>query len=232
MSTEGDKEANAHAKGRSLAPRLLRGFALCLLGTASLARAEYFIYQEADGTRWLTDHRLGGQQYRLVGKYGRPTATKSCHGVTHKTLEHRAKPHMAVLQEYADQYELDPLLVKAVITVESCFDTHAVSRVGAKGLMQLMPATAETLGVYNVFSARDNIRGGTRYLSEMLQRYQQNTQLALAAYNAGPKAVDKYGGIPPYQETQKYVKRVLNHYERYRTALGLNNPAPEPVEIP
>ena len=150
---------------------------------------------------------MGGDQYKLVGKYGRPTATKSCHGVTHKALEHRAKPHMAVLEEYADRYELDPLLVKAVITVESCFDTHAVSRVGAKGLMQLIDSTAQDYGVKDVFDPTENIMAGSRYLRKLIDRF-GDVQLGLAAYNAGPGNVKKYGGIPPFRETQAYVRKV------------------------
>lgn len=177
---------------------------------------EYYIYKESDGTKWFTDHKLGGEQYKLVGTYGRPTATKACRGVTQRIMENRARYVMPLITEYAELYELDALLIKAVVTVESCFDTHAVSRVGAKGLMQLMPATAESVGVYNVFNARQNISGGTRYFSKMLKRYQNDHSLALAAYNAGPQAVDKYAGIPPYKETQGYVKKVLKYYTKYQ----------------
>lgn len=110
---------------------------------------------------------------------------------------------------------MDAGLIKAIIAVESCFDTHAVSRVGAQGLMQLMPATAAELGVRNAFSATQNIQGGVRYFRNMLDRFEHNIELALAAYNAGPRAVERYGGIPPYAETQTYVQRVLMHYSRY-----------------
>jgi soluble lytic murein transglycosylase-like protein len=102
--------------------------------------------------------------------------------------------------------------VKAVIRVESCFDVQAVSRVGARGLMQLMPATASELGVKNAFDAEQNIEGGVRYLRKMLERFDNDTEMAVAAYNAGPQAVARHRGVPPYEETQRYVKRVLAEY--------------------
>ncbi len=109
---------------------------------------------------------------------------------------------------------LQPALVKAVIAAESNFDPDAVSRKGAQGLMQLMPKTARDLGVENPFHPVDNVRGGSRYLRRMLDRY-GDVERALAAYNAGPTAVDRYGGVPPYRETRDYVKRVLTYYRHY-----------------
>jgi len=110
---------------------------------------------------------------------------------------------------------IEPELVKAVIAAESNFQPEAVSRVGAQGLMQLMPQTASELGVKKPFRARDNVDGGARYLRKMLDRYGDVTR-ALAAYNAGPEAVDRYQGVPPYSETQAYVKRVLDYYRGYK----------------
>lgn len=109
---------------------------------------------------------------------------------------------------------LPPALIKAVIHAESAFDPNAVSRKGAMGLMQLMPGTAAELGVSRPFSAEQNVRGGSRYLRQLHERY-EDWQHALAAYNAGPTAVDRYEGIPPYAETQAYVERVLSYYRRY-----------------
>ncbi len=114
----------------------------------------------------------------------------------------------------AREHRVQPALVKAVIAAESNFDPGAVSRKGAQGLMQLMPSTAATLGVADPLHPVDNVRGGVRYLRAMLDRF-GDTPLALAAYNAGPTAVDRYGGIPPYPETRDYVQRVLTYYRRY-----------------
>ena len=113
------------------------------------------------------------------------------------------------IREIAARHGVAADLVEAVIRVESAFNPRAVSNKGAQGLMQLMPRTASSLGVRNVFDPRENIDGGVRHLRYLLDKYPGNVPFALAAYNAGEKAVDQYGGIPPYAETQQYVQKIL-----------------------
>jgi hypothetical protein len=125
-----------------------------------------------------------------------------------------------VIWEAAQKHKVDYALVKAVIKAESNFDPLAISRAGAKGLMQLMPATAGDLGVNDSFQPEDNIHGGVRYLRYLLDLFGGNLRLALAAYNAGENAVFRYNGIPPYKETRTYIQRVLRSLQNYRSDPG------------
>ena len=117
-----------------------------------------------------------------------------------------------VIERESARYGVDPLLVEAIIRNESGFNPKAVSRVGARGLMQLMPETAAQLGVTDAFDVEQNISGGTQYFSWQLQRFGGDVSLALAAYNAGPESVQRWNGIPPYQETIDYVQRIMEDY--------------------
>ena len=121
-----------------------------------------------------------------------------------------------LIDKYSEEHNLDADFVKAVIQQESGFNPNATSKCGAMGLMQLMPSTAESLGVTDAYDAEQNIYGGTKYLKGLMDRFGNNKELALAAYNAGPNAVKKYGGIPPYAETQNYVKKVLSNYDNMK----------------
>ncbi len=129
-----------------------------------------------------------------------------------KTLSQRLEQFNPIIVDMAEQFGVDENLVKAVIAQESYGNPNAESHAGAKGLMQLMDKTAEGLGVTDSFDPEQNIRGGVRYLKMMLDRY-DDVDLALAAYNAGPGNVDKYNGIPPFKETQHYVRRVMDYYK-------------------
>jgi soluble lytic murein transglycosylase-like protein len=121
---------------------------------------------------------------------------------------------MRMVGEVGAKHQIDPDLIASVVAAESAFNTRAVSRAGARGLMQLMPGTASQLGVGDSFRAEQNLAGGTEYLDSLLVHYHDNLTLALAAYNAGPGAVAKYGGIPPYSETRRYVARVIRDFNR------------------
>jgi len=123
-----------------------------------------------------------------------------------------------VINTISDRHHLDPDFISSVIHAESGFNPRAVSPKGAQGLMQLMPQTASKLGVSNAFDPRANVEGGTRYLSELLQRYNFDVIKALAAYNAGPQRVEQYRGVPPYYETRAYVARIVRDYNRKKLA--------------
>ncbi|RJP70180.1 MAG: lytic transglycosylase domain-containing protein [Candidatus Abyssobacteria bacterium SURF_17] len=131
-----------------------------------------------------------------------------------------------IIRIYAREYKVSPALVKAVIKAESDFDPYAVSSAGARGLMQLMPSTALEMQVDDIFDPVQNVAGGVQYLARMLELFNNDERLALAAYNAGPGNVLRYGGVPPFKETKAYVPKVLNYYDRYKS-----NPSPVKLKV-
>ena len=143
-------------------------------------------------------------------------------GVNFGKLRLNTSAYNTEIAEAARLHGVDPSIVRAIIHAESAYNPNALSRVGAQGLMQLMPATARRFGVTNAFDARQNIHGGVQYLAWLLRRFKGDLTLAAAGYNAGEGAVDKYKGVPPYSETQRYVERVRLLADRYRGQVAVN----------
>jgi len=182
-----------------------------------LAAPPVYSHKNANGTVVFSDAPLvNGQIVRTSyqAQYGRPVAKASCLGLSDTAMTEQAQLLGAIIESAAATHKVDADLLRAVAQTESCFDRKAVSSVGARGVMQLMPATAKELGVTDSFNADQNINGGARYLAKLLDRYNHDHRLALAAYNAGPGAVDKHDGVPPFPETQNYVIKVLNLYSK------------------
>jgi soluble lytic murein transglycosylase-like protein len=166
------------------------------------ADAQIYVSRDAHGTLVFSDQKID-QPIRVYEVAGAPAYR------TTKPVSSSAAGYEPLVREHAANNALRPELVRAVIQVESGFNPRATSPKGAMGLMQLMPATARELGVRNPYDPADNIRGGTKYLRQLLDKYRGNEELALAAYNAGSGAVDKYGErVPPYRETVDYVRKV------------------------
>ena len=193
-----------------LAIRLLTVSSALIVAQAAAANPAVYKFIDSRGVIHFSD-APSDARYRIIKP--RPKATRySRKARADVPINHG---YDSLIKREARANRLDPALIKAVIAAESNFSPRAVSRAGAQGLMQLMPRTAEQLGVEDPFGEAENVSGGTRYLREMLDRYGDLSR-ALAAYNAGPKAVDRYRGIPPYPETKAYVKRVLAYYRGYR----------------
>ncbi len=164
-----------------------------------------------------------------VGSVSRVTYTymETCYAcalrtdVDFATIRLNTEAYRQEIAAASRDFGVDEAVVRAIIHAESAYNPNAISRVGAQGLMQLMPATARRFGVANVFDIGQNIRGGVQYLAWLLRRFDGNLTLAAAGYNAGEGAVDRYRGVPPYDETQRYVQRVSVLAERYRTATAM-----------
>jgi soluble lytic murein transglycosylase-like protein len=191
-----------------------------LFFSVTTVAAQIYEYEGPDGTKWFTDHQIRERGYTLLRRMGYREVARVCSGLSEEALSGRIANHETAISTNARVQKVDKALVLAVIHVESCFNQHVISRAGAIGLMQLMPDTAKMLGVQNVFDASQNIHGGVKYLKRMLDQFNHDKRLAAAGYNAGPGAVKKYRGIPPYQETQEYVKRVMRYYGVYRDRLA------------
>ena len=186
--------------------RLLVMTGLLLAGLPAVASAQIYSWRDGDGTLVLsTTPRAGATQTFAVSNASAGIRT------TRAPQARRAHQFEPLIATYASQHNVRADLVRAVIQAESAFNPLARSHKGAMGLMQLMPATAAELGVRDPYDPEQNIRGGVAYLRSLLDQYSHNEELALAAYNAGPNAVNRYGAVPPYRETRNYIARIKNN---------------------
>ncbi len=180
-------------------------------------KVKVYQYTQSNGVVTFADHAPHAQDFTLL--------IYDCYACqVNSKLDWQKMPLFSadydeLISRAARNHQLDSALIRAVIHAESAFNVFAVSRKGAMGLMQLMPSTAKDMGVKNPYRPDENIEGGSRYLAKLLARFDGDIELACAAYNAGPTAVAQYQGIPPYPETQSYVKRVKILMQRYQQAI-------------
>jgi hypothetical protein len=182
---------------------------LLLLLVAPVSYADIYKYVDENGVVCYTDAPFNKKAKRIKKEKSFP-APEENRSVSRQSAD--VSDYRDIVHEKASVYNIDPSLVKAVIKTESNWNSRAISRKGAIGLMQLMPSTAADMNVRNPFDPEENIEGGIRYLKYLLEKFNGDLTLALAAYNAGPKAVEKCGYVPPITETRQYVNRVLSLY--------------------
>ncbi len=200
---------------------------------APTLRAEYLVLRSGQRLR-VTGYQLLGDKYRLQMAGGvveiaaeDVVAIEPEDSFTPLPAKAIVKPpYRELIEAAAARYNVDADLITSVIAVESNFDPKALSRKNARGLMQLLPETAARLGVQDIYDPQENIDAGTRYLRELLEKYNNNLALALAAYNAGPDRVEQYGRVPPFTETLSYVRRVKRSYDKSKSKASAKTPAP------
>ena len=191
---------------------------LLFSGLSVSAQADIFVYQLPGGARVVTDHPLNNRDYKLV-RHSKTSkgagALMSGRSIANAVTDPAAYDRL--IHRTATTHQVDTALVKAVMHIESAFNPHAVSHKGAQGLMQLMPETAQRYGAQDPFDPVQNVRAGVLYLKDLQKMFKNNTRLVLAAYNAGENAVLRFKGIPPYDETQDYVRKVMKMHRTYST---------------
>lgn len=177
-----------------------------LVAAAHPARADVYMFKDKQGVLTFTNVPNHTGYRRILKDSGASLGGRAATGAAFDDL----------ISSASGRYNVDPDLIRAVIKTESDFNSNARSNKGAMGLMQLMPDTARLHNVSDAFNPNENVDGGVRHLRLLLERYQGNLELSLAAYNAGAGAVEKHGGIPPYNETREYVRKVLRFYDAFR----------------
>lgn len=176
---------------------------ILILLSAGAASADIYRFKDENGV-WHFTNINNDKRYKLYIRY-------------HDNPTLYINDYAKTIDDASNKYGVESSLIKAVIRAESAFDHKATSSKGAQGLMQLMPYTADYLSVEDAYDPEDNINGGTKYLGMLLERFSNNTQFALAAYNAGPESVEKYNGVPPFEETKNFVKKVMSFYNQYKS---------------
>lgn len=193
---------------------------LLSLAIATPAHSATFTHRAPDGTVTFSDAPISNgvvqrTSYKSQGSGSGKPINQPCKGMTTAQIDAKGKQLEPLFSKASSSTGVSSTLLKAVARAESCFDAAAQSHAGAQGLMQLMPDTARSLGVTDSFNIEQNIDGGARFLATMLERYSNNLDLALAAYNAGPGNVDQYNGVPPFDETRQYIVNVKNFAAKY-----------------
>jgi len=190
---------------------------LCALFAMGVtAQAEVYVYEMPDGSRMITDHPINTKHTRVVRVApdvkgaGKLAAQKNS-----PVFREHPSTYDRLIRRYADEHGVDFALVKAVMHAESAFNPYAVSHKGARGLMQMMPETARRYGVRDIYNPVENIRAGVQHLKFLSDMFNNKLYLVIAAYNAGENAVKQHQGIPPYAETQYYVRKVLQYHRHY-----------------
>ncbi len=224
-------------------PLVSISFGIISLLISTVSYANVYSYIGADGSSILTDQRIKKKGYKLIkvykvkkkkkavfnkahsfkkALYRKPSKRKgNGNGIVYRCsdkqhLVSKARAYQRTIQVYSRVYGVEEELIHAIVKQESCFNEKAHSRAGAIGLMQLMPGTADMMKISNPWNPEQNIQAGVRYISEMLSMFKGKKRFAIAAYNAGPGNVRKYGGIPPFRETKNYVKKVMAEYHRLK----------------
>ncbi len=203
-----------------ITPIFIKIFLLLLLSSwflSSPAIAAIYIYQLPDGSRVMTDRPKYDGVYKKLRTSRKMTGMGQIITGRYNTKDTNVnrKRYAPLIKQLAAEYGVDEALVKAVVHAESYFNPNATSKKGASGLMQLMPTTAALYGISDLYNPSKNIEAGVRHLRYLLKRYQHSLPFAIAAYNAGETAVTHYKGIPPFSETQRYVKKVLRYHSYY-----------------
>ncbi len=202
---------------------------------ASPSYSDIYKYVDDNGVVCYTDAPAGRKAVRVL-KETKGAEKKQKQAADDATSQVTSRDYSTYVQQAAAKYEIEPELIHAVIKTESNGNHRAVSRKGAMGLMQLMPSTAYDMNVVNPFNPEENIEGGTKYLKQLLEKFNGDLTLALAAYNAGPKTVEKYRNVPPISETKQYVKKIISLFKGkdgyvYSDQSKQDLPVVEPVRI-